>query len=679
MSRNQLDRETSPYLLQHRDNPVHWRPWSQQALAEAQAADKPVLLSIGYAACHWCHVMAHESFEDPEIAAVMNELFVNIKVDREERPDLDSIYQNALALTGQQGGWPLTMFLTPEGVPFWGGTYFPSTPRFGRPGFPEVLRRVAEVYRNDRESVGKNRDAILEALQKLAAPPADATSVPLSLELLDQVAQQLTKQVDFFFGGIGGAPKFPQSAAFELIWRAYLRSGDQRYRQAVETTLDQMCQGGIYDHLGGGFARYSTDERWLAPHFEKMLYDNAQLIDLLTLVWQHTGSPLYRQRIAETATWVLREMIAEGGGFASTLDADSEGEEGKFYVWSEPEIDQLLGADAAAFKAVYDVRPGGNWDGKTILNRSADLKLGDVDGEAQLAAARLRLLKARAGRIRPGWDDKVLADWNGLMIRALANAGAVFAEPTWMAAAMRAFDFIAKHMSEADRLWHSHRAGRARHAGMLDDYANMARAAIALYETTDEERYIEQASVWVATTDRHFRDQQHGGYYLTADDATDLITRPRHCHDHAMPAGNALLAEASLRLWYLTGEASHRERAEQIFQSFSGELRGNFFPLTTLLNAAELALAPVLTVLVGGRDEAAMQPLLEAAHGASLPTCVLSVVAPGQTLPASHPAHGKGRVADKPTAYVCIGGSCSLPVTTGAALVGLLPRPPGGN
>jgi uncharacterized protein len=676
MSRNQLDRETSPYLLQHADNPVHWRAWGPEALAEARAADKPILLSIGYAACHWCHVMAHESFENPDIAALMNQFFVNIKVDREERPDLDSIYQNALALTGEHGGWPLTMFLTPEGAPFWGGTYFPSQPRFGRPGFPDVLRRIADVYQSDREAIAKNRDAILAGLQRLAGPQDADGGVPLSLELLDEVAQRLTKEVDPVLGGIGQAPKFPQTGAFELIWRAYLRSGDRRCREAVETTLKQMCQGGIYDHLLGGFARYSTDARWLAPHFEKMLYDNALMIDLLTLVWQGTGEPLYRLRVAETARWVLAEMIAEGGGFAATLDADSEGEEGKFYVWRAAEIDSVLGAAAAEFKAFYDVSPDGNWEGKNILNRSKDLTLADLETETRLAQARAKLLAARAARIRPGWDDKVLADWNGLMIAALANAGAVFDQPDWLDAAKRAFAFVAYEMSADGRLYHSHRAGENKHAGLLDDYANMARAALLLHEVTGDPSYLALAEAWLSSIDRHFVDEAHGGYFIAPDDADDLITRPRHCQDHAVPAGNATLAQVSLRLWHLSGEAGHRRRAERIFGAFSGELRRNYFPLTSFLNAVELALAPLNVVLLGRRDDPALLSLLATVNRAALPNRVLSVVENAETLPPAHPAHGMQPLDRKATAYVCIANACSLPVTTPKALAGLLPRPP---
>ncbi|HEX9533988.1 MAG TPA: thioredoxin domain-containing protein, partial [Stellaceae bacterium] len=367
MDRNRLGEETSPYLLQHKDNPVHWQPWGAETLAAAKAEDKPILLSIGYAACHWCHVMAHESFENLQIAERMNELFVSIKVDREERPDLDAIYQHALALMGEQGGWPLTMFLTPEGEPFWGGTYFPPEQRWGRPGFPQVLDAMSNAYARDRDKVAKNVVALREALQRLRSPERGGA---IGRELLDGIAERLLRETDQLHGGIGTAPKFPQTGVIELLWRAWKRTGQPPYRDAVVKALDAMCQGGIYDHLGGGFARYSTDARWLVPHFEKMLYDNAELVDLLTLVWQDTKSPLYRERADETLGWVSREMVTPASGFASSLDADSEHEEGKFYVWSKAEIDQVLGKRATLFKRFYDVTAEGNWEEKNILNRS---------------------------------------------------------------------------------------------------------------------------------------------------------------------------------------------------------------------------------------------------------------------------------------------------------------------
>src|SRR5215470_11632139 len=501
MDRNRLGDETSPYLLQHKDNPVHWQPWSEETLAAAKAADKPILLSIGYAACHWCHVMAHESFENPQTAERMNELFVNIKVDREERPDLDAIYQHALALMGEQGGWPLTMFLTPDGEPFWGGTYFPPEQRWGRPGFPQVLEALSGAYSGNRDKVAKNVVALREALQQLGRPERGGS---IGREQLNHIAERLLREVDQLNGGIGRAPKFPQTAILELLWRAWKRTGQTPYREAVLKALDAMCQGGIYDHLGGGFARYSTDARWLVPHFEKMLYDNAELVDLMTLVWQETRSELYRERIAETIGWVAREMLTSDGGFASSLDADSEHEEGKFYVWSEAEIDAVLGDRATLFNRFYDISPEGNWEGKTILNRSGSAELADEATERELAACRALLLVAREERVRPGWDDKVLGDWNGLMIAAMAVAGVVFERPAWIESARGAFDFIRTQMTMPDgRLLHSWRAGNARHPANVDNYANLSRAALALFEATGNERFLKQAREWVAILDRH--------------------------------------------------------------------------------------------------------------------------------------------------------------------------------
>ncbi len=669
MSANLLDRETSPYLLQHKDNPVHWTAWGPEAFARARTENKPILLSVGYAACHWCHVMAHESFENPAIAAVMNELFVNVKVDREERPDVDHIYQNALALLGQQGGWPLTMFLTPDGEPFWGGTYFPPAPRYGRPGFEEVLRGVDTVYRREPEKIRGNVTALKDALSKLAQNRPGQGIEPA---LLDQIAGRLGQEMDPANGGIGSAPKFPQVSIFELLWRAWKRTGRLSYREAVMTTLAHMSQGGIYDHLGGGFARYSVDEAWLVPHFEKMLYDNAQLIDLLTLVWQETREPLFAARVRETVAWVLREMIAEGGGFASTLDADSEGEEGKFYVWHDAEIDDLLGADSALFKRWYGVTPQGNFEGATILNRLHAIEAADLETEAKLAELRRVLFEARKARVRPGWDDKVLADWNGLMIAALANAGMVFEEPSWIAAAHRAFTFVRERMTVDGRLGHSFRSGQLKHTATLDDYANMARAALALHEATGDAEALAQARAWVEVVDRHYWDRGAGGYFFTADDAADLIIRTKSAYDAATPSGNGTMVGVLARLHLVTGEEAYRERAEAVVAAFSGEVSRNFFPLATLLNTTELLHDPLQVVLVG--DPAETHALRRAVLERSLPNRVLTVVPPGAELPAGHPAHGKGALGDAATAYVCAGMTCSPPVTGPQALAALLDR-----
>jgi uncharacterized protein len=668
--RNLLGEETSPYLLQHKDNPVHWMGWGEEAFAVARAEDRPILLSVGYAACHWCHVMAHESFEDPVTAGLMNELFVNVKVDREERPDLDQIYQQALALLGQQGGWPLTMFLTPDGKPFWGGTYFPPRAAHGRPAFPDVLRGIAAAYRREPEKVAGNTAALVEGLARLAQ---NHPARPIGPAVIEEVADRLAREVDPTYGGIGGAPKFPQPGILELLWRAWIRTGQPRFRTSVTTTLTRMCQGGIYDHLGGGFARYSTDERWLVPHFEKMLYDNAQLLGLLSLVWQGTGDPLYAERARETVAWLRREMIAlDAGGrptgaFASALDADSEGEEGRFYVWSEAELDRLLGDEAGLFKEVYDVTPQGNWEGRAILNRGMETEPRDAATEAALRRLRRILSQEREKRVRPGWDDKVLADWNGLTIEALANAGFALGEPDWISAAATAFDFIRRELDAGDgRLHHSWRHGRARHPASVDDYAGMARGGLALHEVTGDRRFLDQVRIWAGVLDRHYWDAERGGYFFSAEDAERLVVRAKTASDGAVPSGNGSMAGVAARLHHLTGETVWRERAEAIIAAFSGEFGRNFFPLSTLINGTELLEAARQIVIIGMPGDPDREALLDVVRRACVPNRVLTLLPPGAQLPAGHPAHGKDQREGRATAYLCRDMTCSAPITWAA-------------
>ena len=668
MSRNLLSEETSPYLLQHADNPVHWRPWGPEALACAKAENRPILLSVGYAACHWCHVMAHESFENEAIAAVMNRYFVNVKVDREERPDIDTIYMRALHMMGQQGGWPLTMFLTPDGEPFWGGTYFPPESRFGRPGFPDVLEGLARIY---REEPGKVAEAAAALRGHIAAMARSRAGDPLAVEINDQAAARIATQYDKVEGGIGTAPKFPNPSTLALLWRAWLRNADEEARASVLLTLEKMSQGGIYDHLGGGYARYATDARWLVPHFEKMLYDNAQLVELLTAAWKETRSPLFAARTRETIGWIGREMTAQGGGFAASLDADSEGVEGKFYVWTEAEIDQALGADAALFKRAYDVRTAGNWEGKTILHRNHAAGPFDENEERTLARSRAVLLRLRERRARPGWDDKVLADWNGLAIAALADAASVFEEPDWLTEAVEAFDFVTAKMQDSGRLAHCWRDGRARHAATLDDYAGMARGALALHEATGEARYLAAARGWIDVLDTHYRDPS-GGYFLTADDAEALIVRTKSAEDNATPSGNGMIAEVLARLYLLTGEDFYRARAEALVTAFAGEVAQNFFALASLLNANEMLQRGTQIAIVGRRADAATRALMRTAGRAPVAARVIAVFAPDEALPTGHPAAGKGLLDGAPAAYVCIGPTCSLPQTTPEGLAAQL-------
>jgi uncharacterized protein len=664
MSRNLLDRETSPYLRQHRDNPVHWQPWSNRAFEEAQRLNKPILLSIGYSACHWCHVMAYESFADSQTAALMNDLFINIKVDREERPDVDALYQTALALITGHGGWPLTLFLTPYSEPFFGGTYFPPVARDAAPAFRDVLRFAHDVFVTQPDKVETQRVAVLRALE---ATSSHQPGSGLSMAHTDAVAARLLAEVDVTHGGFGRAPKFPRPAALQLLWRTYLRNGQDAFRSAVLLTTERICQGGIYDHVGGGFHRYATDQRWLVPHYEKMLYDNAMLIDLLALVWQDTKNELFARRIDEVATWVLREMELPEGGFASSQAADTEGEEGRFYVWSAAEIDQLLGSESNTFKVAYDITVQGNWEGHNIPNR---LKTPSVtlEEEARLAAIRQRLLDVRAQRERPHRDDKVQADWNGLMIAALANAAAVFDMPAWLAAAERAFAFVTTRMESEGRLSHCFCNGVKTSVAVLDDYANMARAALVLYETTSDAAYAAAAERWAATTERHYWDCQSGGYFLTAADGEGLIARMKNANDGSLPSGNGTMLGVLARLHMLTGKPDYRRRAEAIAAAFSGRDPKNDWAHATLLSENEMLSRAIQIVLIGGRDHAAMALLRRIVFDSCLPNRFVLHIAPNAVLPAHHPAAGKTALEGQPTAYVCVGTSCSLPVCDAGSL-----------
>ena len=681
---NRLARETSPYLLQHKNNPVDWWPWGPDALAEAKRTNRPILLSVGYAACHWCHVMAHESFEDPATAAVMNELFVNIKVDREERPDIDQIYMTALHLLGQQGGWPLTMILTPDGEPVWGGTYFPNTSRYGRPSFVDVLQEIARLFREEPHRVEHNRQALMARLADRAQPEGQ---ISMGLAQLDRIAEQLAGAMDPLQGGLRGAPKFPQCSALEFLWRAGQRADAQPSQQAnlffdlTELSLERMCEGGIYDHLGGGFSRYSVDERWLVPHFEKMLYDNAQLLELLALAHARTGHPLFRQRAAETVGWVEREMLTVGGAFCASLDADSEGEEGKFYVWSLAEIASLLPPDdTTVFVQRYDVTASGNFEGHNILNRLARLDIfasaragqafalapSNAAEEQRLAALRQLLFAARSRRVRPGLDDKVLADWNGLMIAALANAGSLLDEPGWVALGRRAFDFIAREMSRGDRLGHSWRDGRLLFPGLASDFAAMIGAALALFEATGDRVLLDHAAAWQHAFDRHYANRENGGYFLTADDAEGLIVRPASTYDDAIPNPNGLAAQNLVRLAVLAGDDAWRERADILFDGLMPLAAANLFGHLSLLNALDLRLRAAEIVIV--REEAHNDPLVCAAQHVPFDERILFRATSADALSPAHPAREKLAASPGRAAFVCVGERCSLPVTEPAQL-----------
>ncbi|MGE4371943.1 MAG: thioredoxin domain-containing protein [Xanthobacter sp.] len=664
MSQNRLAAETSPYLLQHKNNPVHWWAWGPEAFDEARATGKPVLLSIGYAACHWCHVMAHESFENPDIAAVMNELFINIKVDREERPDVDQIYMNALHQMGQQGGWPLTMFLDAEGNPFWGGTYFPAEARYGRPGFADVLTQLSSLYHDSPAKVRQNAQAIASRLQRMARPQP---GVAISPEDLAGLAPRLAEMFDPVHGGLKGAPKFPQCGLLEFVWRNGVHQHNTQLKNIMLFALNRMSEGGIYDHLGGGFARYAVDEAWLVPHFEKMLYDNAQLLELLALAYAETGEPLFKTRALETVGWLQREMMSGQGAFTASLDADSEGEEGRFYVWRASEIKQILGPeDAAFFARFYDVTPAGNWEGKTILNRSQAGSI-HAEDEACLPPLRARLLEARATRVRPGRDDKILADWNGLMITALARAGIQLEQPDWVECARNAFICVYTNMQKNRRLAHSLCDGKLIGPGLASDLASMALSAIALHEATGERDYLAQAGSLLETLEQHHIDPATGGYYLTADDAETLIMRPLSSHDEALPNYHALAVEALLRLSTLTGQDDLRARADRILSGLSGKVNQNVMAHGAMLNVLDLRFHLVEITIVGQGKNTEELARTARAYPFAL-RVVRHVRAEEEARPdaAAPDSVLAARIASAPeegAAFICVGETCSQPIT----------------
>ncbi|MGV8840868.1 MAG: thioredoxin domain-containing protein [Bauldia sp.] len=666
MEGNLLSGEASPYLLQHKDNPVHWRPWGPAALTEAKATDKPILLSIGYAACHWCHVMAHESFEDEATAAVMNRLYVNIKVDREERPDVDQVFMAALHAMGEQGGWPLTMFLTPDAEPVWGGTYFPKTPRYGRPAFTEVLEWFAATLRAEPERIEASRAALVDHLR---APP-ELRRGALTPAMLDEAGAMIARLVDPDHGGLRGAPKFPQPTLLELLARRAARSGAPS--PEVTLTLRHLAQGGIYDHIGGGLARYAVDDRWLVPHFEKMLYDNALFIERLTQHWVETREPLFRTRIEETIAWLFRDMAVEGA-FAASLDADTGHEEGATYVWRPDEVRAVLGVErAAAFCAVYDITDAANFEGASIPNRLATIEPLGEEEEGRLAADRAALLAARQRRPQPGRDDKILTDWNGLLIASLAEAGALLGRPDWIDRAAAAFRFITESIEADGRLIHSRRRDRRLGLAFATDYAGALKAALALHQATFDEAYLTAAERFAALLERDFWDPAVSAYRLTAASAgaEALVARPLPILDESIPSANALIATALVTLASLTGNASHAERADTILAAHLGPARdvlgraGLFNTLDHRMNLVEVA-------IVGGEDEGAAE-LGAAVRRHWRDAIVLIVRAGDAALPQNHPAHGRTTIGGRAAAHVCRNGACSLPVTTAAELEALL-------
>ncbi|MBS7805313.1 thioredoxin domain-containing protein [Rhizobiales bacterium TNE-4] len=653
---NRLANATSPYLLQHKDNPVAWWEWGNEAFAEAARTGKPVLLSIGYAACHWCHVMAHESFENDSIAALMNELFICIKVDREERPDVDQVYMAALHTLGEQGGWPLTMFLTDQRQAFWGGTYFPPVPRYGKASFPQILQEIARLYREERNRIDENAGAIRDALiQNFAVPVVPETTIDPG-----RIAATLAAATDTEFGGLQGAPKFPNAPLLAVLLRDGIADQQSPSWQAFLTTLDGMIAGGIHDHIGGGFSRYAVDEQWLVPHFEKMLYDNAQILELLAEAYALTGADHYRRAAEGIVVWLEREMLMPEGGFASSLDADSEGEEGKFYVWTRAELDtHFTTSEANLLSDAYDIHPGGNWEGHAIPNRIGKPTLSDEEDTA-LAPLRDRLLRVRMKRIPPGRDDKVLADWNGMMIAALARASRVFARPDWLTLAERAFDFIARTMDRDGQLGHSWREGRLLFPGFASDHAAMALAALSLHEAGScQENLIHKSIQWVNTCCAHYRTAD--GLLALAQAGTDLPVPASSTRDDAIQNPNGIMIEVLIRLHALTGDPTHLDRADELLAR--GLAAASQAPLGHGSIVSGLMMrASAVTIAIAGTNPT---PLMMVAREISPMTTIL--VPPGTTQPGPVD-QAQWNEAGEGAAFLCVGSRCTLPLHEAAHL-----------
>lgn len=674
---NRLEGETSPYLLQHAYNPVDWYPWGEPALSRALEEDKPILLSIGYSACHWCHVMAHESFEDPEVANFMNAHFINVKVDREERPDIDRIYQTAHSLLSERGGgWPLTVFLTPEQTPFFAGTYFPKSPRYGLPGFPDLLERIATIYRERRSDIDRQNAQLLDMLGRLVhRPPVPGA---LSVMTLDRARAELAQRYDQTWGGFETAPKFPHTASINRLmrhWSATRLDGreDTQALQMALHTLERMAEGGLFDHLGGGFARYSVDERWAIPHFEKMLYDNGSLLTLYAQAYAITGREIFRSTAEATADWVIREMQSPDGGYYSSLDADSEGKEGHYYVWSREAVRDAIGEKAyPLFAARYGLDAPANFEGhwhlvasRPLAEVAAEAGLDEATAASQLAAARDQLFELRETRVRPGLDDKILTAWNGLMIRGMAVAARFLGRTDYAQSAERALDFVRSKLWREGRLLATCKDERAHLAAYLDDYAFLLDALLELLQLRWNSNDAAFARSLADTLLTHYEDPEHGGFFFTADDHETLIQRSQPMADEAMPAGYGVATLALTRLGHLLGEPRYLESAERALDAASGAIDQLPSAHCTLLDAFEEQLHPTALVILRGPLEALTDWLTRTLVAYSPARLALAVPSDAQNLP---PALADKPATNFPQAYYCRGATCAPPIVSLDAL-----------
>ncbi|MFO7743601.1 MAG: thioredoxin domain-containing protein [Anaerolineae bacterium] len=661
---NRLAEESSPYLQQHADNPVDWYPWGEEALQRARAEDKPIFLSVGYSACHWCHVMARESFEDQETAEILNEHFVSIKVDREERPDLDRIYMSAVqALTGS-GGWPMSVFLTPDGKPFYAGTYFPPEPRYGMPSFKHVLRTIADAWERQRQELVEGGDRVVESIGRQMA--ARAPEQDLESEALARAFRSLRRDFDDQYGGWDGSPKFPQPMIVEFLLRHHHVTGEPEALRMAVKTLDSMARGGIYDQLGGGFHRYSVDERWVVPHFEKMLYDNAQLSRVYLHGWQVTGEPLFRAVVEETLDYVGREMTDPAGGFCATQSAESEGEEGKFFIWSSEEIERALDEGADRFMSLYGVTPQGNFEGKNILTFS-----GMWEERQRTARARRQLFEVRQRRERPERDEKVLTAWNGLMLAAFAEAGQALQRRDYLEVADRNAAFLLDELrADEGHLLHTWRDGQAKGRAYLEDYTHFVDGLLALYQATFDPRWYQAAEELVGLMLERFRAAE-GGFFDTGEAHEELVTRPRSVQDNAIPSGNSMAAWTLLRLTQLSLETRYADIAHRSLRQVQQLLAQYPLGFGQWLTALNYALADIREIAIVGHPEAPdVQAMLRVSRDGFQPHQVLAVGEPGDTpVPL---LQDRDRIHGKATAYVCVDFTCRQPVTDPEALRAIL-------
>ena len=655
MANNLLSRETSPYLLQHKDNPVNWYSWCEAAFVQAEKENKPILLSIGYASCHWCHVMAHESFEDDETAKIMNDKFINIKLDREERPDIDSIYQTALALLGQQGGWPLTMFLDSSKKPFWGGTYFPKIPRQGMPSFQSILNMVSESFYKNKNDIEKNKTVIFNAMQKLQGEKYENE---VDETFYKKISELILSNMDTIHGGLKGAPKFPQFFLYEYLLKQYEKSSDNLFYDLSVKSIDQICSGGIYDHIGGGISRYSVDQYWLVPHFEKMLYDNAQLIGILNSFWQLTKKEAYKNKIYETVDWLKKDMLDPSAAFYSSYDADSEGIEGKYYVWSYQELQKILGNDFLFFTKIFDVYENGNWEGSNILSCSENLHI-ENDDYSKLRQLINTIYDERIKRPKPTCDNKILCDWNGLAIDSIAKSSAIFRDDKLLNLALQAFNFIKTSMYDGKTLYHSHCNSINKHDGMLEDYAYLIKAGITIFEITTDEQYLKFSLELTETLIENFGDEE-GMFFITSKMKDDVIIRNKQIVDNVMPNANAVMIENLTKLDFITGEHKYNQLNTKIIQDYSSRINKEYFGICSFLNSLDF-FNNYQSIIITGMNKDDNKKIYDQLIKKYLPNTIILMINEKTNIISKNDFLNQIEIKSESSIYLCKNNTCSLP------------------